>query len=85
MGIKVQGQSIKSSMEHFFFQQVDEMGNIYRTTYNAFSVVKHSGSIQPQETEKVKYIITIKKLIIHKIVTVNQNLFLFGRKFWSHL
>ena len=42
------------------------MGNIYRTTYNAFSVVKHSGSIQPQETEKVKWIITIKKLIIHQ-------------------
>ncbi|XP_074619097.1 uncharacterized protein LOC141877946 isoform X2 [Acropora palmata] len=35
------------------YVKVDEMGNIYRTTYNAFSVVKHSGSIQPQETEKV--------------------------------
>lgn len=35
------------------YVKVDDTGNICRTTYNAFSVQKHSGSIQPQVTEQV--------------------------------
>ncbi|XP_068724654.1 centrosomal protein of 192 kDa-like isoform X2 [Montipora capricornis] len=35
------------------YVKIDETGNICRTTYNAFSVLKHSGSLQPQATEQV--------------------------------